>query len=340
MLTAAKSWLRTRLRSRRLAGAYPILLPHFRVEGTTLSGLGIDDLALSSGVAQALSACQGSQSLHQIVAASGADLSKLLELHDCGTLIFWNEALGAPSQSATSSIIVMAPHPDDAALSVGQTLFTNQGASIVCVFSRTSWWRWGDEMEAKVTQIRHAEERLAASLLGSPLELMNLPEGPIRGHSFETVFSAATDERDAEVHQAIKAYVFRLSKEREGIEWRLPMGIGNHIDHRIVRDASLEALQEAKVSTGRIGFYEDLPYAAKAEPSLEQSTVMRALGLRRVRVNGPDRQAVRWKKELMKVYWSQLTAGQVQEVYEHTAKYGEWMWVPSASWPGEHHEPV
>src|SRR5205823_5214387 len=57
--------------------------------------------------------------------------------------------------------------------------------------------------------------------------------------------------------------IVALHEEYSGAEWLLPMGVGNHIDHRIARDAAIDALRDAGVPSDRVTFYEDLPYTAK-----------------------------------------------------------------------------
>ena len=51
----------------------------------------------------------------------------------------------------------------------------------------------------------------------------------------------------------------------------LPLAIGDHIDHRVVHQAALEALATAAVP---LAFYEDLPYAAR--PGADETIEARA----------------------------------------------------------------
>ena len=49
---------------------------------------------------------------------------------------------------------------------------------------------------------------------------------------------------------------------RAGCAVVLPLAVGGHIDHRVVRQAGIDAFAKAVFP---IGFYEDLPYAARPE---------------------------------------------------------------------------
>ncbi len=57
----------------------------------------------------------------------------------------------------------------------------------------------------------------------------------------------------------------------------LPLAIGGHIDHRVTRQAGLEALAASPIP---VAFYEDLPYAARPGFDGEISSCVEATGLR------------------------------------------------------------
>ena len=144
-------------------------------------------------------------------------------------------------------IVVVSPHLDDAVLSLPCWLATREEEVVVLtVFSE------GDASYAG----RRAEDAAALGVLGVRGEHMGLLDAPFRRGtewSFRGLVLAelkAGDVDAAEVAAEIGEWVARLGAATVV----LPLGVGEHIDHRVVHAA------HAGIS-GRVGFYEDRPYA-------------------------------------------------------------------------------
>jgi hypothetical protein len=146
--------------------------------------------------------------------------------------------------------LVISPHLDDAVLSVpGRILdLAAQGERVVVltVFSE------GDEGYAA----RRAEDRAALASLGAEPLHLGLLDAPYRRgaeRSFRGLVLAALGPEDddaAEVARIVADRAEALAPETI----LLPLGAGEHIDHRIVHAA------EGRMK-GPVGFYEDRPYA-------------------------------------------------------------------------------
>lgn len=168
-----------------------------------------------------------------------------------------------------SPLVVVAPHLDDAVLSYAGHMVAAVEAGrtvrVVTVFSA------GDAaMEA-----RRAEDLAALALIGAePVHLGRL-DAPFRSARYagSAVLLAWDAADEATVHEVAEALA-AIAGEAELVG---PLGVGNHVDHRIVHRAV------AQVS-GRAQFYEDRPYAHVRHAVAAR---LRALGLRSPLPFGP-----------------------------------------------------
>jgi len=148
------------------------------------------------------------------------------------------------------TILVLSPHLDDAVLSVPgfirSRVLGGERVAVLTVFSE------GGEGYAG----RRAEDLAALALLGAApvhLGLLDAPERRgLRRNFHDLALSPLTDD-DEDVVAVTRALVERVAALAPGVTL-LPLGVGEHIDHRIVHAAHTRL-------GGRVGFYEDRPYA-------------------------------------------------------------------------------
>src|SRR5258708_33185788 len=92
----------------------------------------------------ALRLCDGSLTLDQVARESGVARERLMELEQAGQLIVWPYR-PAPALWQTGFGIILSPHLDDAALSLGAWMLwkghDRDYYRVVDVFSTVSWWR-------------------------------------------------------------------------------------------------------------------------------------------------------------------------------------------------------
>ncbi|PCC73668.1 N-acetylglucosaminyl deacetylase, LmbE family [Nannocystis exedens] len=145
------------------------------------------------------------------------------------------------------TVLVVSPHLDDAVLSLPAWLAARARVERVVVATVFS------EGDAGYPA-RRAEDVAALSRLGAEplhLGLLDAPERRGLPRSFRALVLGEVDAVDAAVvARAIVAAVTRVAPEVV----LLPLGVGEHLDHRVVQAA------HASVA-GRVGFYEDRPYA-------------------------------------------------------------------------------
>jgi LmbE family N-acetylglucosaminyl deacetylase len=190
---------------------------------------------------------------------------------------------------------------------------------IVNVFSKGAWWRFPHDPAAdaeKIQACRRAEENLVSRLSGCPHVNLDFAEALLRGHAMADLFTATPGGRDADVSDRIRDAVASLACEHPLVHWFLPLGVGDHIDHRIVRDAALAALHEAGLKPTHLHFYEDLPYAAKGR---QGDFATKVSGVRLAEDSLGVEESLPWKLELLRAYWSQFRWNDLLEL-KHYAK--------------------
>lgn len=158
--------------------------------------------------------------------------------------------------------ILVSPHSDDIAYSIGGTLlqnFFNRPILMVTIFTKSNYSPSikisGSEI---ISKVRHLEDVGFTDKLEIDFQGFNFNEPPLRGYSRVDIFANNNPTSDpiyTEVHNSllklIKSYPCDLIVS--------PMGLGNHIDHIMLCDICRRIAEENNI---RIVFYEDLQYAS------------------------------------------------------------------------------
>jgi LmbE family N-acetylglucosaminyl deacetylase len=163
--------------------------------------------------------------------------------------------------------IVISPHADDAAYSIGgliqKSIFKSQ-IHIVTLFGRSNFLRKsGFESDWRsVTSLRQREDTAFATRVGVGLTYFNFPEAGLRLGPGQ-VFSANT-------RQGTVAIPGKLTTKARALFDRLrprclfaPLAIGGHYDHLIARQLAATEARKRKLP---LFYYEDLPYVAYLSP--------------------------------------------------------------------------
>jgi len=158
--------------------------------------------------------------------------------------------------------ILVSPHSDDIAYSIGGTLlqnFFNRPILMVTIFTKSNYSPSikisGSEI---ISKVRRLEDIGFADKLEMEYQSLNFNEPPLRGYSRGDIFANNNPTSDpiyTEVHnnllKLIKSYRCNLIVS--------PMGLGNHIDHIMLCDICYRIAKENNI---KIVFYEDLQYAS------------------------------------------------------------------------------
>jgi LmbE family N-acetylglucosaminyl deacetylase len=206
------------------------------------------------------------------------------------------------------------------------------GSTPVTVFSRSAYTlARPDGAVADVTALRRREDRrfFRATGAGMPLWL-ELADAPLRRSlGRDTIFSVNVSEQERDdVVAAVKNVLHTSSK------LLVPLGLGGHVDHRIVRDAAVFLYRQHGCE---IIFYEDLPYAAFMPLCVITESVRQletALDARLCARYWPSASLVQAKQCAVDSYASQTDAGTLAALLGHayrlrqSALPAERIWAP------------
>jgi LmbE family N-acetylglucosaminyl deacetylase len=219
-------------------------------------------------------------------------------------------------------VLILSPHCDDIAFSLGASMMARQWGDDVrgiVVFSESRYSLsngWNNDVLSQ-TALRNAEERAAAALAGYRVEFLGFPEPGVRpGYTQVTdIFSPELDFTRDQVWEGVDARLRELLAEFDdsgGGTVLSPLGVGQHVDHRMTAAAFRAALPELpRVAPA---FYEDLPYAARFTSQEIRRLVPADLALRPVLLS---RGNLDEKLRLLRVYASQVSADDYDSVRAH-----------------------
>jgi LmbE family N-acetylglucosaminyl deacetylase len=213
---------------------------------------------------------------------------------------------------AGAGVLVISPHPDDAVLSLGAALAGARG-TVADVFSRETWSPrafYARRPELTAATILE-EERIGCRILGAEPVFLDFPDAPLRGVSPFSA-TASDDDLTLAVADALREVV-----ESHDVTYA-PLGIGNHVDHLICREATIRLIRDGTITPNRVSFYEDLPYAAFPQPSAAASG---PAATAEVRI-ASTRETMA-KTEAVRAYHVQLRKGVRHRVLAHGRAIGE-----------------
>jgi LmbE family N-acetylglucosaminyl deacetylase len=189
---------------------------------------------------------------------------------------------GAPGSEvanlcAWGATAVIAPHPDDAALSLGGTIaqlanVTAAPPTIVTVFAASPEAlspfarAYHDEhgLAGDVVARRRSEELRSAAVLGARVVFLPYVEVLYRdATALDSAFGALASG-DHELAAAVAVDLAECEAVRAALTIALPLGIGCHRDHVVTRLAG--ELAAVRTAPAALVYYEDLPYAARGAP--------------------------------------------------------------------------
>ena len=183
-------------------------------------------------------------------------------------------------------VVVVSPHRDDAAFSLGLAieawLEAGHRVDILNCFTQSEYAPYsdvdslhGNDKRSFASAVRRREDIAWNKLAGGRLKITDLDmlDAPLRlACTADEVLALEIRPGDRAVARIAGALRKLADKAEPGhLALALPLALGNHIDHRVVHQAALEALAQATVA---IAFYEDLPYAAR--PGIAETIETRA----------------------------------------------------------------
>ena len=214
--------------------------------------------------------------------------------------------------------LLLSPHADDVVASCGgiiaQLVAAGVGVTIHTIFCSPVpppyspgavelHKLWGDPQDA--VRLRRAEDEAAAARLGVQLCHGNFaeaiyrrdPQGDWLYPEVERIFGVRHPHDEALVSEL--AHEIEMSFDLSNTRIYVPLGIGSHVDHRLV----FEAGNSYRKAGHDVIFYEDFPYAAKQLNHAQQTASSEKLRAATVTLSEDDLLA---KIEAFSYYRSQI----------------------------------
>lgn len=221
--------------------------------------------------------------------------------------------------AVSASRIVLSPHLDDAALSLGGSIarWTSAGERILVVtvaaaspsplallspFAESLHRAWGVG-SADVVALRRREDEAAMAILGAEAARLSRLDAVYRLPQRYDEEAALLGEPALEDRLGLDlaldlAPILAASPQAEILA---PLAVGGHVDHRIVHRVAIELAQQGR----EVGFYEDFPYAARPRAVEERRA---ALGLALEPVSVDIAATIERKVDAVLAYASQIDA--------------------------------
>ena len=177
--------------------------------------------------------------------------------------------------AARTEIIVLSPHLDDAVLDCCDHILTwkrnRLPVRVLTVFTFFSnrilspWTRWysqasGHQPIKEIERIRTCEDAKAMSILGVLWNHLGFIDAGFRSNEGEplypdmkTIFSGIVSPYDTSLLSQLRRSIISF---RNCSQFLVPLGIGKHVDHILVRKAAEQA-----IGPGGLCYYVDYPYA-------------------------------------------------------------------------------
>lgn len=228
---------------------------------------------------------------------------------------------------------IISPHRDDAAFSMGVAMASFTGHKVpfrlISCFTISNFAPFAGTSDVEeISRLRGMEDRQFLQALSVPDDVIDLRrvDAPIRrSEDFQQACRRGPLSREdrAEMDQLAKL----LREAAPSGPVILPLGLGDHIDHRLARGAGLIA------GAGRpLAFYEELPYAQRGCDSEILLAVRRTESeLRRqlMPVRVPAEGFAATKMRLIRAYSSQCSENDLRLIAEYGARNGrgERLWV-------------
>lgn len=227
--------------------------------------------------------------------------------------------------------LIISPHCDDSTLSLGGAILNkNLGKNITIydVFSISNYTikEPGTADWKKTTTIRHQEEINVSKRLGTKLKFIGFKEPLLRqGYKkMDDIFKPDTSPTKDKIWNEVYEWGKKACKEKKWDYIFFPLGIGHHIDHKILTQVGIK-LQRLDTNLP-IFFYEDLPYAGGEDLDYitkHVKNIDKRLESILIPLNN-----LKGKMQTLELYASQFDSEDTGWIYKHTNRLkGERIWT-------------
>jgi LmbE family N-acetylglucosaminyl deacetylase len=217
------------------------------------------------------------------------------------------------------SLLVLSPHADDAALSVGgliQSLTPCRSVLVLTLFGRSNYSRNSDagNWEA-VTEMRKREDLAFTQRVGASLVYFDFPEAALRYRSFDQIF--ARNSQRLNCPSRMLNVLRKLLRQLQPVLVLAPLGLGSHRDHLVTMNLGRRICRDENIP---IAYYEDLPYAEDySERKIRQVVKRIDETLRPISVQ--IRFGLNAKLNNLSLYRTQISAEEMSSVAEYAKRW-------------------
>ena len=211
-------------------------------------------------------------------------------------------------------LVVVSPHHDDAAFSLGafiSAVCRLREVIVLSVFTRSAFsgraryraTRWGS---MRTTRVRAKENRRFASAVGARTIDLGLFDAPLRYPDRSVAELASWGVADEEVVPAVRKYISIGLGLRPSFDVIGPVGHGGHIDHLTVRSA-LNSREDV------VGWYADQPYwglGSRSPGLLAPATEIYG-----------DQRTIGIKRDLANIYSSQPATQRMNQILAQSSSH-------------------
>jgi LmbE family N-acetylglucosaminyl deacetylase len=254
-------------------------------------------------------------------------------------LLSWREAaiielIPPVDSTATPHLVVIEPHMDDAALSAGGRLLHRRGRCRITILSVVKWSNFTSYLLLRrnfldvreITELRQQESALVARILAAEHRCLDWTDAPLRFWPVERWCPTTTETFNKSPQDFVRGFpnpgevsllAAQLLQELSILapdELWIPMGLGDHLDHRTTRSACLLMLAEAhdRFSNVPVLMYEDLPYASEPGHAEQIRATLASCGTRLVRATEDITDVLEEKMHLCSIYASQFKVSYIE----------------------------
>lgn len=156
-----------------------------------------------------------------------------------------------------SDKVILAPHSDDFCFSLCGNMLLHPSFRIINIFSKDDDFTLSSNLKSNdKIKYRKEEDLLISKLLDSEILFLDYPSEFLRGY---------INWNDSPNPTLDKPYITKLKKIILSLNEEIycPLGVGNHVDHILVRDVVIQLMLDNKLNKKKVKFYEDLPYSGK-----------------------------------------------------------------------------
>jgi LmbE family N-acetylglucosaminyl deacetylase len=246
----------------------PLALPHYKIVDKTLCTLNNRTVKIPYEVLEIYKLCDGKRTVRDIDSFGALEF---LNQKRVITFVPGEGKTNHPQKDYSQNVLVISPHIDDAALSVGGIIHkgTRLGKSftVLNIFSRQEFQTGIRVPEECIHDIAAAEDEIAGRCLGyesinaglkGAAERYNLPMNKFIGLEIGDIISSREFSKDA---VTVKNILKQQLEQKEYHCIMSPMGIGGHLDHLIVSYAVHLLITDNELDSKGLVYYEDLPYS-------------------------------------------------------------------------------